>query len=165
LIIGVAITGGVDTTASNAVTSSNIINDYSHVFAIDPNDPDLFFRCVTGLGPTGNNNAETGDLYFNDVLIPHGGCDGPVVQSRGATINNFVGVINVFLCRRFTSNEEGIYRCTMRNSDMVDESVRVGVYLLGRSESVNDNIFHSYSCYSCLSYSCSCNHNCYIIYS
>jgi len=135
LLLGVAITGGTDTTGINDVTSINIINDYSHAFAIDPNDSDLFFRCLTGLGPTGNNNAETGELYFNDVLIPHGDCNGPVVQSRGATISNFVGVINVFLCRQFTINQEGIYRCTMRNSDMVDESVRVGVYLLGRSES------------------------------
>ena len=125
-------TGGVDTTTSNDVTASNIINDY--VFAIDPNDPDLFFRCVTGLGPSSNNNAEIGELYFNNEQIPHGECDGPVVQSRGATISNFIGIINVFLCSRFTTRQEGVYTCTMRNSDMVDESVRVGVYLPGRSE-------------------------------
>jgi len=127
------LTGGVDTTASNDVTASNIITD-DHVFAIDPSDPDLLFRCVTGLGPTSNNNAETSALYFNDALIPHGECDGPAVQSRGATISNFVGVTNVLLCGTFTARQEGIYRCTMRNSDMVDESVSVGVYLPGRSE-------------------------------
>ena len=134
VILGVTLTGGVDTTGSNDVTASNIINDYSAATAIDPNDADLLFRCVTGLGPTSNNNAETSSLYFNNELIPHGECDGPVVQSRGATISSFVGVINVFLCERFTTRQEGVYTCTMRNSDMVDQSVRVGVYLLGRSE-------------------------------
>jgi len=144
---GVRLTGGVETTASNAITASNIINDYSHVFAIDPNDSGLLFRCVTGLGPTSNNNADTGELYFNNELIPHGECNGPVVQSRGATISNFVGVINVFLCERFTTRQEGVYTCTMRNSDMVDESVRVGVYLLGRSKLLSDvRILPPYHC-------------------
>ncbi|XP_065904865.1 uncharacterized protein [Dysidea avara] len=132
-ISGVRLTGGVDTTRSNDVRASNSIDNYSHVTAIDPDDGGLLFRCVTGLGPTSNNNSETSSLYFNDELIPHGGCDGPVVQSRGATISNFVGVINVLLCREFTINQEGIYTCTMRNSDMVDESARVGVYLPGRT--------------------------------
>ena len=133
--IGVRQTGGTETTGSNAVSIGNIIHAYSHEYAIDPDDGGLLFRCVTGLGPTSNNNAETSALYFNDELIPHGGCNGPVVQSRGATISNFVGVINVFLCKRFTYNEEGIYGCTMKNSDMVDEHVRIGIYLRGRSES------------------------------
>ena len=133
--IGVRLTGGTETTGSNAVSIGNIIHAYSHEYAIDPNDGGLLFRCVTGLGPTSNNNAETSALYFNDELIPHGVCNGPVVQSRGATISNFVGVINVFLCKRFTYNEEGIYGCTMKNSDMVDEHVRIGIYLRGRSES------------------------------
>ena len=141
IYIGVRLTGGVDTTRSNDVRASNSIDNYSHVTAIDPDDGGLLFRCVTGLGPTSNNNSETSSLYFNDELIPHGGCDGPVVQSRGATISNFVGVINVLLCREFTINQEGIYTCTMRNSDMVDESARVGVYLPGRSESINDKSY------------------------
>jgi len=129
------LTGGVDTTTSNDVTASNIIND--HVFAIDPSDPDLLFRCLTGLGPSSNNNAEIGELYFNNEQIPHGECDGPVVQSRGATTSEFVGIVNVFLCSRFTTSEEGVYTCTMRNSNMVNESVRVGIYLVGRSKSLH----------------------------
>ena len=104
------------------------------MFAIDPDDSGLLFRCVTGLGPTSDDNAETSALYFKNLRVHHGECNGPVVQARGATISNFVGVINVLLCERFTTREEGVYRCLMRNSDMVDESVRVGVYLRGRSE-------------------------------
>jgi len=135
------LTGGAETTRSNAVSAVNIINDYSHVFAIDPNDGGLLFRCVTGLGPTSNNNAETSALYFNNELIPHGECNGPVVQSRGATIGNYVGVTNVFLCERFTTREEGVYTCTMRNSDMVNDGTKVGVYLVGRSECMYNGMF------------------------
>jgi len=99
----------------------------------------LLFRCVTGLGPTSNNNAETSVLRFKSLQVPHGECNGPVVQSGGATITNFVGVINVFLCERFTTREEGVYTCTMRNSDMVDESVSAGVYL---SEEVSHDMVY-----------------------
>jgi len=134
ITLGVVLTGGIETTGSNDISDGNAIADYSRVFAIDPNDSGLLFRCVTGLGPTSNNNAETSILHFKNLPVPHGECNGPVVQSRGATITNFVGVINVFLCERFTTREEGVYTCTVRNSDMVDESVRVGVYLCGRSE-------------------------------
>jgi len=127
--------GGVETTGVNTINSGNIINDYSYVIITNPRNKGLLFRCVTGLGPTSSSNIETSALYFNNVRIPDGECNGPVVQSRGATVSNFVGVINVFLCNGFTTEEEGVYICTMKNSDMVDESVKVGLYLPGRSES------------------------------
>ena len=133
-LLGVQIIGGQETTGVNAIDSGNIIYNFSYVILANPFNG-LLFRCATGLGPTSSNNAETSSLYFNNVRIPYGECNGPVVQSRGATISNFVGVINVFLCKAFTIEEEGVYTCTMRNSDMVDESVRVGLYLPGRSES------------------------------
>ena len=126
-------TGSVDNTGSNEITSDNIIENYSYIRTSDT-VTDVLFRCVTGLGPTGSNNAERSALHFNNQLIPHGGCDGPVVQSRGADITQFVGVINVGLCGNFTTNEEGVYTCVTRNRDGLDESVRVGVYLPGRSE-------------------------------
>ena len=93
------------------------------------------FRCVSGLGPTGRNNIELGRLVRADgTLVRNGGCDGAVIQPRGATISNYVGIINVFLCRRFTTRDEGVYTCTMRNSSMVHQSVRIGVYMPGRSK-------------------------------
>ena len=96
----------------------------------------MLFRCVTGLGPNSSNNAETSVLYFKNKQIPHGECTGPVVQSCGATISEFVGITNVLLCSTFTTRQEGVYRCAVKNSDMMDESVRVGVYLPGRSRSL-----------------------------
>ena len=108
-----------------------MIEDYSR---ISPMGTGLLFRCISGLGPTSNNNIELGGLLFGSTMIQGGGCDGPVIQPRGATISNFIGVINVLLCRSLNTNSEGVYTCTMRNSSMMEESVRVGVYLSSRSE-------------------------------
>lgn len=128
-------TGGVETTGSNEVTPDNIIINYSYITV--PNTvTDVLFRCVTGLGPSSDNNAERSALYFNNVLISHGECNGPVVQSQGANITQFVGVTNVGLCGNFTTNEEGVYTCAIRNRDGVDEVMMVGIYLPGRSESL-----------------------------
>ncbi|XP_065896332.1 mucin-2-like [Dysidea avara] len=129
-ISGAEVVGGARTTLSNTIGSSNIVDDYSAIRWNSIQAPGILFRCVTGLGPSGNSNEELGHISFNGVQISHGLCDGPVVQPRGATIANFIGVINVELCSNtFTVNEEGVYTCTIRNSSMVDQTVRVGVYL------------------------------------
>ena len=124
------------TTGSNNVVSGSIVDDYSAINVTDTS-AGILFRCVTGLGPSGNSNEELGQVSFNGNQISHGLCDGPVVQPRGANIANLIGVINVELCSTtFTVNEEGVYTCTIRNSSMVDQTVRVGVYLPVRSESL-----------------------------
>ena len=123
-------------TSSNTVGSSNIVDDYSAI-RCNVNRPNgVLFRCVTGLGPGGNSNEELGHISFNGVQISHGLCDGPVVQPRGTKLFHYIGVINLELCSTFTADEEGVYTCTIRNSSMVDETVRVGVYLPVRSESL-----------------------------
>ena len=94
----------------------------------------LLFRCVSGLGPTSNDNTELGGLLFGSTMIQDGECNGPVIQQRGATISSFVGIINVLLCATLTTNSEGVYTCMMRNSSMMEESVKVGVYFPSRSE-------------------------------
>ena len=108
-----------------------MIEDYS---TIRPMGTGLLFRCVSGLGPTSNDNTELGGLLFGSTMIQDGECNGPVIQQRGATISNFIGVINVLLCSSLNTNNEGVYTCVMRNSSMMEESVRVGVYLSSRSE-------------------------------
>ena len=98
-----------------------------------PTSNGLLFRCITGLGPGRNSNGELGGLYFSGTQIPGGPCDGPGIQSRGATITNFVGAINIWLCEEFTADLEGVYTCNMRNSSMLYQSMRVGVYFASRS--------------------------------
>jgi len=132
-LLGVELVGAFHTTGSNAVSSSNIVNDYISVTATSPG---VLFSCVTGLGPSNDSNEELGQISFNGSQIPHGTCNGPVIQPRGVNITNLVGVINVQTCTTFSFNEEGVYTCTIRNSSMIDQTVRVGMYLPVRSESL-----------------------------
>jgi len=129
---GVILTGGRESTGDNDVIGINAIGDYSYIIA-EKNS--LLFRCVSGLVPASNDNIELGELFFGTRYIPDGECNGPHIQARGATISNYVGVINVFMCPGdLTLNFEGVYTCTMRNSSNVKESVRVGVYFPTRSK-------------------------------
>jgi len=125
------LTGGRESTGYNEVASKNIIEDYSY---INPKKKGLLFRCVSGLVPTSNDNIELGKLYISRRLIPSGECNGSLMQPRGATISNYVGVINVFLCHDLTLGFEGVYTCIMRSSSNTEESVRVGVYFPIRSK-------------------------------
>ena len=132
------------TEASNISTdlvSSNQITDYSFVtqpFILD--EFNVILRCATGLGPSvGNFNPSLGGWYFNGAQLPvQDDCLGPdVIEVRGASTRNYPGVINLYLCFTFTTTEEGIYSCIMMNSSMMEETMRVGVYLSGRSESLD----------------------------
>jgi len=64
-------------------------------------------------------------------------CAGPVFETRGANGRRYPGVINLHLCGTFTTTEEGVYSCTMMNSSMMEQTMRVGVYFSGRSESID----------------------------
>ena len=132
---GIAIIGGPESTQSSDVSASNIIEDGSK---ITPIGTGLLFRCISGLGPTSNNNIELGGLLFDSTMIQAGGCNGPVIQPRGATISNFIGVINVFLCRSpntntniedvyYTYTTYTTYTCMMTNSSMMEESVEINL--------------------------------------
>ena len=124
---------------SSTLNSANALTDYSYIIARDgdPNGAPLLARCLTGLGPSGNSNSVVGGLYFNGSMIPNSGEQGPcssdVIQVRPG--GSIAGVINFHQCKTFTTAVEGIYTCTMMNSSMMDESVRFGIYLNGRSES------------------------------
>ena len=125
-------TGGGASTGSNTINFTNIIRNYSYIF---PKRSGLLFRCVSGLGPASNNNAELGDLHFNGSVVHYGKCNGSIIQPREVPISNHVGVINVRLCGDvITPDDEGIYTCTMTNSNMVKESLKVGVYMIGRGK-------------------------------
>ena len=91
---------------------------------------------MTGMGPNdGVDNNALGGLYFNGNRIPNGPCGSSVVQPNGTSLNNFVGVIDIFQCGAFSPSGEGVYTCTMMNSAMMDQSMRLGVYSAERSES------------------------------
>ena len=134
--VGVAVT-------RTSLTLANVLTDYSYVNARsgDPNGV-WFARCLTGLGPTstGNDvNSLLGGLYFNDSMIRSSGesasCGTDVIQVKPGSF--VTGVINFHHCQSFTTDNEGVYTCTMMNSSMMNESVRFGIYFNGRSESLD----------------------------
>ena len=72
-------------------------------------------------------------------MIPNSGeqalCGTDVIQVRPGRTP--AGVINFHQCDTFTTDNEGVYTCTMVINAMMDEeSVRFGIYLSTRSESL-----------------------------
>ena len=132
-------TVGVVVIHGNNFDSANALTDYSYINARDGNPSNaLISRCMTGLHPSGNDNGALGGWYFNSNKIPNrGSCSSNIIQPIPGRY--LAGAINLFQCRQFTTAVEGIYTCTMMNSSMMDQSVRLGIYLNGRSESLDLN--------------------------
>ena len=132
-LLGIAMTGVL--IGNSNIVSGNLLTDYSYVYETINS---LLARCVTGLGPTGSNdNTALGTWYFNGAPLPYGLCEEPIVhlvQSRAASLMNFIGVINLWQCGPFTTTAEGVYTCVMMNSSMMNQTMRLGVYFSGRSE-------------------------------
>ena len=132
----VFITVGVAATDTTSSLAGNL-NDYSY---INPSgDHVLIARCLTGLGPNGTSsdaNGVLGGWYFNGTMIPNSGeveqCSSDVIQVRPGRLT--AGISNIRQCGAFNTSVEGIYTCTMMNSSMMNESVRLGVYFVVRSE-------------------------------
>ena len=131
--VGVAVTEVMyraDGTVSNEdLTSANALTDYSYISAreVDPIVVQLAC-CLTGLGPSGNDNGVLGGLYFNGTMIPNSNgspCSSDVIQVRPG--DALAGVINIHQCETFSTTVEGIYTCTMMNSAMMNQSVRFGI--------------------------------------
>ena len=109
-----------------------MVNDYSYINAANSNS--LIARCVTGLGPEETDNNELGKWYFDRDVIINGECnESNAVQSNGALISDYVGIINLLQCGTYSTNMEGIYTCTVMDSLRMEQSVRLGVYFPGRS--------------------------------
>ena len=148
LSLGVKLTGGTEGViamgqgdGTNAVQANNVLDDYSYILLNgSERDNHILFRCSTGLGPAGNNtNDVIGNLYYNNMPLPDGVCNG-FVQAEGATnVQRFPGVYQARVCGLLTTSTEGVYTCTLTNSSMMDQSVRIGLYLSGRSESLYNN--------------------------
>ena len=151
-------TVGIAVTHNSLTDDTDFLTDYSYVYASgSPGNGVLLARCVTGLGPNHTDNNANGNLggwyFINGTMIPNNGvnqvCGSPAangnpavgaIQARPGL--NAAGVINLRQCDPFTIALEGIYTCTMINSSMMDQSVRLGVYFTGRCESLDLYISH-----------------------
>ena len=120
--------------------AENQITDYSNFTQpFTFNDRNTFFRCATGLGPSGaDSSTELGGWYLNGAQIPvNASCGRSVFQVRATNDMLFPGGIDLFQCGTFTTTEEGVYSCIMMNSSMMEQTMRVGVYFSGRSKSLD----------------------------
>jgi len=124
---------------TNLVRASNVLDDYSAIYLDNSSSSGILFRCATGLGPTSSDdNNGIGDLYYDGMVLPNETCSG-LLQAEGArNVARYPGVYNGRLCSPLTTSTEGVYTCTLRNSSMMEQSMRVGVYFNGRSESLNN---------------------------
>ena len=128
-----------DSTPATDLISNNQLPDYS--FLTEPFTLDNFgvlLRCVSGLGPTfSQSNLDLGDWIYNGATVSVGDTCGSVFQQRSANSRRFPGVFNLYPCGSLSPDEEGVYSCMMMNSSMIVQTTRVGLYLSGRSESLD----------------------------
>jgi len=137
-VLGIAVTGASD--ISKDLVDSNQMTDYSYIiqpFTLDKHK--VILRCASGLGPSGVSlNIVLGGWYFNEnKLSERMNCSNSKFEVRGANTKKYPGVINLYLCNPLTTGEEGVYSCVIRNSSMKTQTKRVGLYLRGRSESLD----------------------------
>ena len=131
-------TTGSGTPEDDLITTNQLV-DYSYItddpFTLDPHG--VLLRCASGVGPTsGQVNLDIGDWSFNGNSVSRGDTCASVFQQRSSNNNNYPGVINLYPCT-FTTNEEGVYSCTVQTSSSTQQTTRVGLYLSGRSESLD----------------------------
>ena len=124
---------------SNGINSNNVLDDYSVIYVNGTEQVNkILFSCTTGLGPIAsglNTNDGIGDLYYNNISLTNGTCNGFVKAIGSINIILRSGVLIIKICGNITTSTEGIYTCRLMNSSMMYQSVSVGVYFSGRSES------------------------------
>ena len=140
--IGIAVTGALNVRTD--LVGNNQIADYSFGTQNFSNDiHSVILRCASGLGLGSTSSINLGGWYFNGTQISVGQfCSNTVFEVRQANLRNYPGVINLYRCRTITPNTEGIYSCIMMNSSMMNQTMRVGVYFSGRSESLDIHPHH-----------------------
>ena len=98
----------------------------------------MLLRCASGMGqsPT-QGSLDLGGWFFNGNQLASGDTCGTVFQNRAANGRNFPRVINLYPCGPLSADEEGVYSCMIMNSSMMVQTTRVGLYLSGRSKSLD----------------------------
>ena len=156
MLLGIAITTG-----NNDLSFDNLLDDYSLIFA---SGPGLVARCVTGLGPNGDDNTDLGGWFFSGFPVFNRECSGLVIQQDGALMRGQVGVVDLYQCLTLSTSAEGIYTCMIMNSSMMIQTMRVGLYFDGRSKLLSYDLSVIYNCYRTVSLFtcllCRCSNDC-----
>ena len=114
---------------SDAITGNNQLEDYSYI--IETDRVGLLANCISSLGPFGSNdNSIVGGWYFKNRQVTNQGCSGGVKQLD----SEYVGVRQLQQCGTFSTAAEGVYMCELLDSSFVQRSIRLGMYINGRSK-------------------------------
>ena len=145
LLLGLSVTTtGPDLTPGTDVVGDNQLADYSYLtednFTLD--NVGVVLRCASGLGPGSSSSLTLGGWYFDGNQIASNTRCSPssVFDQRAANGRLYPGIINLYPCDKddqLSADEEGVYSCMMMNSSMMVQTTRVGLYLSGRSKSVD----------------------------
>ena len=156
MLLGIAIITG-----NNDLSFDNLLDDYSLIFA---SGPGLVARCITGLGPNGDDNTDLGGWFFSGLPVFNRECSGLVIQQDGALMRGQVGVVDLYQCLTLSTSAEGIYTCMIMNSSMMIQTMRVGLYFDGRSKLLSYHLSVIYNCYRTVSLFtcllCRCSNDC-----
>ena len=73
---------------SNRINSNNVLDDYSVIYVNGTEQVRMvLFGCITGLGPSGLNTTDgIGDLYYNNISLTNGTCNGFVQPIEAANL-------------------------------------------------------------------------------
>ena len=145
LLLGISITTtGPDLNPGTDVVAKNRLADYSYLtedrFTFD--NAGVVLRCASGLGSGSSSSLTLGGWYFdgNQIATTTSCSPSSVFDQRAANGRLYPGIINLYPCDTddpLSADEEGVYSCMMMNSSMMVQTTRVGLYLSGRSESVD----------------------------
>ena len=140
--ISVTTTGPDLNPGTDAITDNQLV-DYSYLtedsFTLD--NAGVVLRCASGLGPGNSSSLTLGGWYFdgNQIASTTGCSPSSVFDQRSANGRLYPGIINLYPCDTddpLSPNEEGVYSFMIMDSSMMVQTARVGLYLSGRSESV-----------------------------
>ena len=100
------------------------------------------------MGPTNeDDNSDLGGWYFKSKKVLDSKCnDSNVIESSGAAISDYTGVIDLIQCADLTTFSEGVYTCMINEGAMIVQSMSLGVYFTERSE-LQNICTYVYYCY------------------
>jgi len=123
---------------TKALISANEFTDYSYLTEdrFDLDGLGALLHCISGLGPFSDRQGSLslGGWYFHGNRIKISRRCGSEFVQYSESPRVYPGVISLKPCGPLSPDKEGVYTCMMKNSSMMVETRKMGLYLTGRSE-------------------------------
>jgi len=94
--------------------------------------------CVSGMGPHNHPDLSLslGGWYFQGKKLKVSNVCHSTFAQFSEGIDIYPGLVSFRPCGPLSPDEEGVYSCMMKNSSMMVDTYRIGLYIKGRSKSV-----------------------------